>query len=170
MPCGVLGEPEAELVHAQRALEAAESSANTYLRAMSLSALGQAHVAGGRWQDALDALSELAAAIRANRAAPLVETDTLALLAEAQLGAGDAATARASASDAIAVAQRYRRPLSELRGYLAQARVLAASDDGDGARAALAAARALVDRTGAVMFTPFLDAVTAQLASRRRGA
>jgi tetratricopeptide (TPR) repeat protein len=169
MPCGVMGEPEAELAHAQRALEAAESSANTYLRAMSLSALGQAHVAGGRWQEALAALSDVAGAIRANRTAPLVETDTVALLAEAQLGAGDLSAARASAEAAVAIAQRYRRPLSEIRGYLAQARVLAADDDGDGARAAVAAARALVERTGAVMVTPFLDAVVAQMVARRLG-
>jgi adenylate cyclase len=166
MPCGVFGDPEAELAHAQRALEAAESSANTYLRAMSLSALGQAHVAGGRWQDAIDTLSELAAAIRANRAAPLVETDTVALLAEAQLGVGDVAAARASAEAAIAIAERFRRPLSRLRAYLAQARVLVASDDRDGARAALDAARALVGETGAIMFVPFLDGVSAELAAR----
>jgi adenylate cyclase len=166
MPCGVIGDPEAELAHAQRALEAAESSANTYLRAMSLSALGQAHIAGGRWQDAMDTLSQLAAAIRASRAAPLVETDTVALLAEAQLGSGDVAAARASAEAAIAIAQRFRRPLSRIRGYLAQARVLVASDDRDGARAALDAARALVDETGAIMFVPFLDGVSAELAAR----
>jgi adenylate cyclase len=169
LPCHVLGEPEAELEHARRALEAADSSANTFLRALSLSALGQAHVAGGRWQEALEALGDLAGAMRAGRAAPLVESDTVALQSEALLGAGDVAAARAAADDAIALSRQYRRPLSEIRAQLARARALAASDGGDasaGARAALEAAAALVERTGAVMFVPLLEAARAEIAAR----
>ncbi len=167
VPCDVMGEPEQALAHAQRAVEAAESSANTYLRAMSLSALGQAHIAGGRWREAIEALADLAAAIRANRAAPLVETDTVALLAEAQLGAGEVAAARVTADAAIAIARSYHRPLSEIRGHLVKARALVASEDGDGARAALETARALIDQTGAVVFAPFLDLAPERIAVRR---
>ena len=165
LPCRVLDQPEEELEHARRALEAAESSANSFLRALSLTALGQAHIAGARWQDALEALSELAASIRAGRAAPLVELDTLALLSEAQLGAGDAAAARASADVAVELARRFRRPISEIGAHLARARALAASGDG-GAGEALEAAHALVDRTGAAMFAPFLALARAELAAR----
>jgi len=169
LPCDVVGEPEGQLAHAQRALEAAESSANTFLRALSLSALGQAHVAGGRWQAAIEALAELGDAIRAGRAAPLVELDTLAILSEARLGAGEVVAACADADAAVELARRYRRPLSEIRGHLARARALVASDDAgavEGARAALEAVRALVEQTGAVMFVPFLELARAELAAR----
>jgi class 3 adenylate cyclase/tetratricopeptide (TPR) repeat protein len=168
-PCDVMGEAEQELVYAQRAYEAAEASANTFLRALALSALGQAHITGGRWREALEALTDLGAAIRAGRAAPLVESDTVSLLAEAQLGAGDVAAARETADAAVEVARHYRRPVSELRAHVARARVLVGGRDGDTtepARAALEAARALVARTGATMFTPFLAVVEADLAER----
>jgi tetratricopeptide (TPR) repeat protein len=166
LPCHILGEREAELDHARRALEAADASANSFLRALSTSALGQAHVTGERWQAALETLTDLAESIRSGRAAPLVESDTLAIFAEAQLGAGDAAAARASADAAVELARKYRRPISEIRGHLARARALAAADGLESARAALEAATALVEQTGAVVFVPFLDLVRADVATR----
>jgi len=169
VPCGVMEEPEQAFAHAQRALEAAESSANTFLRALSRSAIGQAHIASGRWPEAIESLTDLVAAIRAGRAAPLVEMDSIALLAEAQLGTRDLAAARATAETALAIARQFHRPLAELRAQLVRARVLTASAEGDAigsARAALDAATALVDRTGAVVFTPFLGVARAELAAR----
>ncbi|HEY2387710.1 MAG TPA: adenylate/guanylate cyclase domain-containing protein [Candidatus Binatia bacterium] len=169
MPSDVMGETEEQLAHARRAFEAAEAAASTFLHALALSALGQAHIAGGRWGEALEALGELGAGIRAGRVAPLIESETVALLAEAQLGAGDVASARATADAAVEIARRYRRRLSEIRGHLARARALAAGDGGataDEARAAIAAGRALVERTGAVMFEPFLALAEAELAER----
>ena len=89
----------------------------------------------------------------------------MALLSEAQLGAGDAAAARASADVAVDLARRYRRPISEIGAHLVRSRALVASGDG-GAEEALASAQALVERTGTAMFSPFLAVVRADLAAR----
>lgn len=169
VPCDVMGEPEDAFAHAQRAIAAAEGTANTFLRALSRSAIGLAHIGNGRWREAIDALAELVDTIRAGRSAPLVELDAVALLAEAERGAGELAASRATADAALDIARRFQRPLAELRAQLARARVLTASAEADApaaARDALAEATALVERTGAVAFAPFLAAARAALAAR----
>src|SRR5207237_716349 len=83
-PCDLLGEAEQALVHARRAIECAEAGGSTWLRALARSALGHAYVANRRWPEAIEALTAALAAVRELPAAPLVESDSTALLAEAQ--------------------------------------------------------------------------------------
>jgi tetratricopeptide (TPR) repeat protein len=158
--CDLLGEAEQALVHARRAVEAAEAGGSPWLRALARSALGHAYVANGRWAEAMEALTAVAAEFGDN-VAPLVESDTAALLAEAQLGIGDVAGALATAERAIDVARRLHRPLAEIRARLARARALLAADRGEGgvaARAELDAAAALVEATGARAFVALIEA------------
>jgi adenylate cyclase len=158
--CDLLGEAEQALVHARHAVEAAEAGGSPWLRALARSALGHAYVANGRWAEAMDALTSVAAEFGDN-VVPLVESDTAALLAEAQLGIGDVAGALATAERAIDVARRLHRPLAEIRARLARARALLAADRGEGgaaARAELDAAAALVEATGARAFVALIEA------------
>jgi class 3 adenylate cyclase/tetratricopeptide (TPR) repeat protein len=154
--CDLLGEAEQALVHARRAVEAAEAGGSPWMRALARSALGHAYVANRRWPDAMEVLTAVAVEF-GDDVAPLVESDTAALLAEARLGTGDIAGSLATAEAAIAVARRLRRPLSQIRGHLAHARGLLAGDrDGAAAHSALDAAAALVEATGAHAFEPFI--------------
>src|SRR4029450_9496508 len=123
--CDLLGEAEQALVPARRAVEAAEAG-----RSPAPRALGHAYVANGRWAEAMEALTTVAAEFGDN-VTPLVESDTAALLAEAQLGIGDVAGALATAERAIDVARRLHRPLAEIRARLARARALLATDRGE---------------------------------------
>jgi class 3 adenylate cyclase/tetratricopeptide (TPR) repeat protein len=150
-----LGEPEQALQHARRAVEAAEDGGSPWLRALAHSALGHAFVASHRWTDAIEPLTSVAAQFD-DEVAPLVESDTAVLLAQALLGTGDVARSLAAAEAAIAVARRLRRPLSEIRGELARARGLLAAKDLDAVPAALDAAAARVEETGARAFAPFV--------------
>jgi adenylate cyclase len=156
MPCDLRGEAEQALVYARRAMEFAEAGANTWLRALALSALGHAYVGNRRWREAIEALTEVLAALRE---APLVESDSMALLAEAQLGAGHPAASLTTAETAVALARRLHRPMAETRAHLAQARALLAARGREAAAAvgsSLDAATALVEATGAIAFAPFI--------------
>jgi len=167
VPCDLLGEAEQALVHARRAIECAEAGGSTWLRALAQSALGHAYVANRRWPEAIEALTAALAAVRELHAAPLVESDSTALLAEAQLGARDPAASLATAETAIAMARSLHRPISETRAHLAHARGLLAADRGDAVthvRSALAQATALVEATGALAFAPFIHIERARLA------
>ncbi len=167
MPCDLLGEAEQALVHARRAVERAEASGSKWLRALALSALGHAYVANRRWHEAIEALTAVLAALRELHAPPLVESDSTALLAEAQLGARDPAASLATAETALALARSLRRPLSETRAHLAHARGLLAAERADAAptvRSALDQATALVEVTGACAFAPFIHIERARLA------
>jgi len=163
--CALLGEAEQALVHARRAVEAADVGGSPWLRALARSALGHAYVANGRWADALEVLNAVAAELR-DDVAPLVESDTAALLAEARLGSGDVAGAVATADAAVGAGRRLGRPLAEIRAHLARARgLLAAEGDRAAVRAALDAAAALVESTGAWVFAPFIHVERARLAA-----
>jgi adenylate cyclase len=167
LPCDLLGETEQMLAHARRGVELAEASGSPWLRALALSALGHANLANRRWTEAIEALTAVLTALRELQAPPLVESDSTVLLAEAQLGAGDAVAA-ATAATALELARRLHRPLSEIRAHLARARVLLTDARGDPtaqARAALDQATALVDATGAAAFAPFIHLERARLAA-----
>jgi hypothetical protein len=91
----------------------------------------------------------------------------LADLAEAYLGCGNAAGARATAEEAVAVASRRGTRLGEGEAHLALARVLLRTE-GAGSRkaieAALARALSLVEETGARGLEPFVRVELAELA------
>jgi class 3 adenylate cyclase/tetratricopeptide (TPR) repeat protein len=156
VPCDLLAQAEQSLAHARRAVEAAEAGGSVWMRALARSALGHACVATGRWDEARDALMEVTAAFDES-AAPLVESDTAALLADAQLGGGDVAGAIATAERAIATARRLHRPLAEIRARLARARALLTACDVTPACSELDAARALVAMTGAQAFASRIE-------------
>lgn len=94
----------------------------------------------------------------------------LAILAEASLGAGDLERARRSAIDAIETAERRGTSLHELFARLALARILLAAGDaaeGEAIASHLEQAQALVERTGARTFRPFIGIELGRLARLR---
>jgi class 3 adenylate cyclase/tetratricopeptide (TPR) repeat protein len=164
--CELAGDVESALLHARQAAEAAESGGSPTLRASANFTLGRARLLGGAWRDAVEAISAALAAFHEGRTGLVLEAWALARLAEAHLGAGNPADAHAAASEAVAVARRRRTALWEIAAHLACARVLlgdAGTTQVRGVAAALDAAAALVDATGAAYYAPFIHVERARL-------
>jgi len=172
------GDAQGALAHAGHGLEIAERTGNALMRVMALLGLGVGHLLKEEWNEAAAALEEALTVARDRRTALQMEAVMLALLAEAYLGCGNAAGARATAEEAVAVGHRRGTKVYEGEAHLALARVLLRSR---GAKAkpkiedALARALALVEETGARSLEPFVRVELAELArltgdeaSRRR--
>ena len=163
--CDFTGDVRAAVAHGRAAAELAEKTGNQTLRVLAFEALGVANVLDGQWREAVEALGQALTIARERRASLQLEAQLLALLARAQLGLGDTATARAAAEEAVAVARHRGTRTFEIEPHLVLGRVLIYT----GARreevqAALDAALALVDETGAKSYLPFIHLERAGLA------
>jgi hypothetical protein len=140
-------------------------------------ALGQAHLLGESWSDAVVALECSISHMRSQHTGYIWEAIVLDRLAEAHLGAGHTETARALVDEAIALAE-CRGTVALYRGHLTLARVLlrsAGAAERAAIEAALAEAQVLVERTEARSEQPHIHLGRAELAgvlgdeeSRRR--
>ena len=95
------------------------------------------------------------------------EAEQLARLAEAHLGRGDAKTALETAEEGREIGHSRGQQLGELGSEIVRARALVRLGSLDAGEAALAAAAALVEGTGAGSRTPFLHLARAELAAAR---
>jgi tetratricopeptide (TPR) repeat protein len=157
------GGPADGLRHARESLECAERAGSPFAHATGYWTLGRAHLAARDSRAALEAFEQA-------RGLPLsgdFDPHLLAGLAEAHLGAGDGAAARATVGGAIRLAQERGTRGWEVYAHLAQARVLRALD-GATAKAAIEAclgrAEDLVAETGARAQLPFVIEERARLA------
>jgi class 3 adenylate cyclase/tetratricopeptide (TPR) repeat protein len=160
----VAGDAEAALAHALRAREYQEGRCSLISVGAAQGALGLAHTLRGDWDEAIRAFGE---AVAAERRAQLSDVPRLlSYLAEALLRAGDPQRARGAADEAVALAERSHIRVYECQARIARARVRL--HDGPDARADveadLARAAALVEETGARVWTPFIHAARAELA------
>jgi class 3 adenylate cyclase/tetratricopeptide (TPR) repeat protein len=139
------------------ALRIAEELGSAFSRAVALSALGTVQNVAKDWQEAERSLRQALELMRRHNTGVEFEALTWSRLAQAQLGGGDAAAARASGEEAVAAARVRGQPYSELWAQLALAQALCA-EQGARARAPIAAAldRAarLVEETGARSVEP----------------
>ena len=159
----------AAVAHARLAVELAEKTGNLTVRAGAFGALGLANVLDEQWREALDALGQALAIARERRAGLPWEAQLLAYLARAQLGLGDAATARVTAEEAIAVAQRRGTRTFEIEAHIVLGRVLIhAGARREEVQAALDAALSLVEETGAKSYLPLIHVERAALARMLR--
>jgi tetratricopeptide (TPR) repeat protein len=159
------GDGEAALSHALRAREYAERRGSLFSAGYVLQALGLANLLRGGWDDAVQAFDEAVLAHR--RVVISLVAQSLSFLAEALLGAGNPERARLVADEAIALAQRIKVRPTECHARIARARIRL--HDGPSARvdveADLARAAALVEETGARLWTPFIHVARAELAA-----
>lgn len=135
------------------------------LVAMADVALSYAYLAAGR---AHDAIQSARAALDIHQRVELVHAGISAtLLAEALLATGDLTAAEAAAREAIALCQRLQRGTYEVTAHGVMARALLRRDGlaaQDAIDHALAAASALIERTGARLLAPALCEWKAELA------
>ena len=163
--CDFTGDVRAAVAHGRAAVELGERTGNQTIRVWAFGALGLANALDGRWREALDALGQALAIARERRAGLQMEAQLVTHLARAQLGLGDAATARVTAEEAIAVARHRGTRTLEIEAHIVLGRVLIHM----GARreevqAALDAALSLVEETGAKGYLPFIHLERAALA------
>ncbi|HVO25676.1 MAG TPA: hypothetical protein VMW56_18810, partial [Candidatus Margulisiibacteriota bacterium] len=153
---------DAGLRHARESLEYGERAGSPFAQSFAYHALGRVRLAAKDSPAALEALEQAQTLPLSADFEPL----HLAFLAEARLGVGDGA-ARATAEQAIRLAQDRGTRGWEVRAHLAQARVLRTLD-GVAAKAAieasLARAEALIAETGAGAQAPFVIEERARLA------
>jgi tetratricopeptide (TPR) repeat protein len=162
-----LGNPRAALAHVRAALAHPGSSSLPGLQSYSQAELGAAHLAEGRWDDALEALGRSLAQIRETSTGRLREVPVLCWIAEARLGRGEVERARELAQEARELARVRVARAAEIEAALALARVALRAGGaaaGDEVRCALARADALVEETQARGFTPGILEVRAELA------
>ena len=133
-------------------------------------AIALAHLGRQEWEEAASAFEAGLASCREHGVRLEVEAEQLAWLAEAHLGRGDPRTALATAEKACEIGRSRGQQLGELDAEIVRARALLRLGDPDAADAAetaLAAAAALVERTGAGSRAPLLHLARAELAAAR---
>jgi adenylate cyclase len=162
-----IGDNEAALPHGSRAVEASEKMGSRAAHSLSYQALGRAHVAGGRWEDALAALDEALSVPREYGTALWTEPEILSQMALAHAGLGGAARARELADQAVPLARELLTKPGECEAELVRARVLIRFDPSkarDDIAAALDAAAGLAKEMNAKSFEPFICEERARLA------
>ncbi len=160
----VRGNDDAALAQAEAALQIAGQIGSGASAGPAFTLVGALHCVLERWDSAVSMLEMIAERTRHGR--PTFEPIALAYLAEAYLGAGDAARARTTVDAAVAAARRRGTKGYEARARLAQARVILRSE-GAPARQRLEAIFAMVDdliaETGARSLEPYLRMDRAEL-------
>jgi len=151
---------------ARLAMESADSR-NVRQFEQAREAVALVHLGRREWEEAASAFEAGLASCREHGVRLDVEAEQLAWLAEAHLGRGDPRTALATADEARGIGHSRGQQLGELDAEIVRARALVRLGSPDGAEAALAAAAALVERTGAGSRAPFLHLARAELAAAR---
>lgn len=163
----VTGDTPGTLDSARQGVDVAERVGSAFSRVHAYHMLGLAQLLHGQWSEAVASFEQARAIARERGTALHAEATLLAHLAEALCGAGDSASARATAVQAIAIGRQRHTPVFELQAQLALARVLlrtAGAAEEDAIRTALAAALALVRSTGAASYEPLVRVALAELA------
>jgi hypothetical protein len=162
--------PEGALTHARQAAAIAERAAGAFSRGLAQQFLGIAHVVREEWDEAVGALNDALRIYRERDVGLEEESMSLAFLARAQLGRGDAAAARAAADEAVRLACERGTKLWEMYARHTRARALLAAEGPSAAAAAaheIECALALVAKTGGRSFEPRLHRELAELARLR---
>jgi class 3 adenylate cyclase/tetratricopeptide (TPR) repeat protein len=162
-----LGETEASVAHAGKAIEIAERIGDSYSRAWAWCWLGLAERGRGEWRRAIEALDRSVSLSRERRTAVEGQSLRLAVLGECYAGLGDLEHARALGSEAVEVARTQGHVIWEGYAHLALGRILLAAGDLDGAVPALSRALRLARRSRTRIFEP---AIHVELAAVARAA
>jgi class 3 adenylate cyclase/tetratricopeptide (TPR) repeat protein len=163
----VMGDVESALAHARQSLEIALKIGSGFARVHTHRVLAYVHQVREEWDESLRAAEETLASMRELRTGLETQPDALTALAEAYLGRGDVARARAVAEEAVALARQLGTPVFELRGQLTLARCLrraGGASAGAAIEAALDRALTLARETGARRYEPVIHLERAELA------
>jgi adenylate cyclase len=164
-----LGDAEQALTHARQQVALAEQLGTPTLISGAYDSLGVAYTLNGRWAEAVSCTER--ALQNARTSGTLLQSEAVFAtnLAAAYLGKGEIEKARTRASESVEVARRRATPLFECRARLVLARALLAGESPEIDRAAevLDEALAIVERTNARGYEPFLRVERACIAGLR---
>ncbi len=163
----VAGDPEIGLGPCRRSIEIAEKMGSPYSRAFAYHRLGVSLTVAGQWPEAIETLEHTLAIARDRHTALEGEARFVLWLAEACLGAGDLARARALAEESITLGRRIGVPTDLVFAHRALAHVLFVQEGAAAApaiRAALDEAERLIGQTGATSLAPLVLLDRAELA------
>jgi tetratricopeptide (TPR) repeat protein len=163
----IVGDAEIGLGPSRRSIEISEKIGSPYSRVLAYYRLGNSLVAARRWPEAIETLEHALAIARERRTALEREAGMVSCLAEACLGAGDMARARALAEDAVGLGQRIGVPMDIVYAQRMLARVLLAQEGAAAAtavRAALSETERLIEEIGATSLAPLILLERAELA------
>jgi len=149
--------------HADRAFSIATRTGNPYLRVYAQACRGQSHIVAGRLTSAIEDLSEAVRFARSRKAGLENEPRILADLANAYRMDGDHAKAFATAEEALAIATERHARIPECLARMVRGQLLLGAagehEKADGTRE-IDRAKALMQETGAILFTRFFAADT----------
>jgi adenylate cyclase len=167
------GDIDLGLRHSRRGAEIAERVGMVGSRLFAHSCLGLNLVLSGRCDEAAELLEGVLRVGRQRRIGLGHESEYLARLAEAYLGAGRLSEARSTAEDAVAIGRRIGAVAQEADAHLALARVLLVQEGAAAEakiREALSCAQALYKKSGARNRQAFVHLEHAELARREGDA
>lgn len=159
---------DAALRHAHLHQEIGVRSSNNNTRIHGQQSVSRVHSARGEWASALSSAEQSLAEVR-DSGILHAEVGALCCIARAQLGAGNAAAALATAREATSIAHE-RDALHEVEGLLLTSSALRATggpESADEIESVLAAASEGIDETGARAFQAELHLEAAELADMR---
>jgi len=163
----IAGDAEIGLGPCQRSLEIAQKMGSPYSLVVAYHRLGVSLTVAGRWPEAIETLEHALAIARARRTGLEMEARFVSWLAEACLGTGDIARARALAEESVALGRRIGVPTDLVYAQRALVHVLLLQEGAAAApavRAALGEAERLIDETGATSLAPLVLLDRAELA------
>ena len=155
----IAGDAEIGVGPCRRSLEIAEKMGSPYSRACANHRLGVSLTVAGSWTEAIETLAQALAIARERRTGLEMEPRLVSWLAEACLGAGDLARARALAEESVALGLRIGARVDLIQAQRALAHVLLAQEGaaaGAAVRAALAEAEKLIKETFATSLAPLV--------------
>ncbi|HEY2773885.1 MAG TPA: adenylate/guanylate cyclase domain-containing protein [Candidatus Binatia bacterium] len=156
--------------HARSQIDFAERIASPAMRAGAYDSLGIAHLLRGEWEDSVRCLEKALGIARETGTFLQAEALVLANMADAYRGWGEFDRAIVVGREAVEVARTRRTRMHECRASLLLGRALVArgeADDLDEAERALGDALAIVERTEARAYEPYVRAELAALAAAR---
>jgi ATP/maltotriose-dependent transcriptional regulator MalT len=159
------GDAPAALAHVEAALQIGQQIGSGAILGPTLTLMGALRLLRQQWDQAVDILEMIGARTERGRAA--FTSIILAYLAEAYLGAGDLARARATADAAVERARRVGTRGYEGRALLAQVRIMLRSEGAAAAErleAIFASIDALLTETAARGMEPYVRLERAELA------
>ncbi len=130
--------------------------------------LGVAHIRHEAWEPAIDEVEQALSIARQSRNSLAHEAQTIAYLAEANLGGGESQRARELAMEGVTLARSQGARPIECQAQITLARALAKSENADRteeAKAALDRARELAEDMGARPFEAQIHEASAELAA-----
>jgi adenylate cyclase len=163
----IAGDAEISIGPCQRALEIAEKMGSPYSRANSYQRLGTSLTIAEKWTEAIEMLDCALTIARQHRTGLEAEARYLSWFAEACLGAGNLARARALAEESVETGRRIAARVDLIQALRTLAHVLLAQEGAAAAPVvggALDEAERLIGDTGATSLAPLVLLDRAELA------